>query len=101
MTLQELSAVLQSGGLQMKEGEAAYIVLNIDKHSQTYVRGADKDLKTALMVSMLGEKGVCDIVVSVVNHFHDFLRETFHEVITEKASGVLTKFVPGMKGGEA
>lgn len=99
MTIQELSAVLQSGALQMKEGEAAIIILNTGKQSQTYVRGADKDLKTSLTASLLGEKGVCDIVVSTVNQIHDSLRETVHELITEK--GFFAKFVPGVKGGEA
>ena len=99
MTIQELSAVLQSGALQMKEGEAAIIILNTGKQSQTYVRGADKDIKTALTASLLGEKGVCDIVVSTVNQIHDTLRETVHDVITEK--GFFTRSIPGMKGGEA
>ena len=83
----------------MKEGEAAIIILSTGKQSQTYVRGADKDLKTALAASVLGEKGVCDIVVSTVNQIHDSLRETFFEFITEK--GIVAKSVPGMKGGEA
>ncbi len=99
MTIQELSAVLQSGALQMKEGEAAFIILSTGKQSQTYVRGADKDLKTALAASLLGEKGVRDIVVSTVNQLHDSLRETVLEFITEK--GIVAKSVPGMKGGEA
>lgn len=99
MTVQELSVVLQSGSLQMKEGEAAIIILSTGKQSQTYVRGTDKDLKTALAASLLGEKGVCDIVVSTVNQIHDSLIETVHEVITEK--GIVAKSVPVMKGGEA
>lgn len=83
----------------MKEGEAAIIILNTGRQSQTYVRGADKDLKTALTASLLGEKGMCDIVVSTVNQIHDTLRETVHDVITEK--GFFTMSIPGMKGGEA
>lgn len=83
----------------MKEGEAAIIILNTGKQSQTYVRGADKDLKTSLTCSLLGEKGVCDLVVSTVNQIHYTLRETVHEVFTEK--GIVAKCIPGMKGGEA
>ena len=99
MTIQELSAVLQSGALQKKEGEAVIIILNTGKESQTYVAGTGKELKTALMSSLVGEKGVCDIVVDTVNQMHKLLRESLHEVFAE--NGVVTKFVPGMKGGEA
>ncbi len=91
MTLQELSAVLQSGALQKKEGEAVIVILNTGKDSQ--------DLRNALMSSLVGEKGVCDIVVGTVNQMHATLRDSLHEVFSEK--GVITKFVPGVKGGEA
>lgn len=99
MTIQELSAVLQSGALQKKEGEAVIIILNTGKDSQTYVSGTGKDLRNALMSSLVGEKGVCDIVVGTVNQMHATLRDSLHEVFSEK--GVITKFVPDVKGGEA
>lgn len=98
MTLQDLSALLQSEGIQKNKEEAVIVIINTGEDSQTYVSGTNQALKGALMSSMIGEEGVCNIVVDTVNQMHKLLRKSLHEVFAE--NGVVTKFVPGMKGGE-
>ena len=85
MTIQELFNLFHEDKIEKTKGQGYLCLL----HDSGCVPSLHGDFDAVLMTAGL----------ATVNQMHATLRDSFHEVFSEK--GVITKFVPGVKGGEA